>query len=125
MLTYAAETDTQIMTLCNMDGPIGTCRFIAGEFVINAENAEQQTALAKRIMSRFRFYGTLARKKGITLTKADFFHDLPNYLRNITFHAMRPVRDVRPLLPSHLKEAGKLLYQPIKPLPEYVSDDTN
>ena len=116
MLTLNTSTDTQTMTLCDMDGPIATCRFIDGEFVINADDAEQQKEAARYVRSRFRFYATRAKERGITLTKEDFFHDLPSYLRNITFHAMRPVRDVRPLLPSYLKEAGKWLYQPIKPL---------
>ena len=116
MQTLAPSIHTQTMTLCDINGPIGTCRFIDGEFVVQADDNQQQVAIEKRVISRFRLYATLARKKGIALSKEDFFHDLPSYLRNISFHAMRPVRDVRPLLPAYLKEAGKLLYQPVKPL---------
>ena len=113
MVTLAASTDTQTMTLCSLDDPIGTCQFIGGEFIVHADTVDQQSSITRRLLSRFRLHATLAFNKGQLLTKEDFFHNLPNYLRNITFHAMRPTRDVTAFLPDYLRDSTAVLYRPI------------
>ena len=111
MLQTTPPADTRIITLCNVHGPVGTCRLVDNQFVIQADDIQQQDELARLVQAKYRLLAQFAREDEKKLTKEDFFLDMPHHVRGIMFYATRPLTFDDELLPEGLKKLYAVAFQ--------------